>query len=180
MEQSFREQRERGQALAILWASFGAIYQRFGYGPASTHVSYEVDPREIAFASGNRDRAAGQVRVMPKDEAARSQFEDPGAALSLLGGTGAALSLCAAGATAIAATVSVRRQWAPLRSALLRLAPTAAAATTPTATTFAAAGTVRTERRRRWSDGARPMKKPSTRFLSLGSLRLKINWPTSE
>src|SRR5207249_175257 len=40
---------------------------------------------------------------------------------SLLGDTGAALSLCAAGATAIAATVSVRRQWAPLRSGLLRL-----------------------------------------------------------
>ena len=39
MEQSFREQRERGQALAILWASFGAIYQRFGYGPASTHAT---------------------------------------------------------------------------------------------------------------------------------------------
>jgi hypothetical protein len=36
---------------------------------------------------------------------------------------------------------------ASLRSEPLRLGPTAAAATTPTATTFAPAGTVRTERR---------------------------------
>jgi len=46
------------------------------------------------------------------------------AALSLLGDTGAALSLCAAGATAIAATVSVQRQWARLRSVLQRPGPT--------------------------------------------------------
>ena len=47
----------------------------------------------------------------------------------------------------IAATVSVRRRSGPLRSEPLRPGPTAAAATTPTATTFAPAGTVRTERR---------------------------------
>src|SRR5437773_1006792 len=77
--------------------------------------------------------------------AALSQFEDLGAA---------ALSQCAAqaiGVTAIAAgigaTVSVRRRSARLLSALLRQGLTAAAATTPTATTFAPAGTVRTEPR---------------------------------
>src|SRR6476620_7151931 len=81
--------------------------------------------------------------------AARSQFEDLGAA---------ALSQYVAGATAIgvgpvaataaiAATVSVRPPWAPLRSEPLRPEPTAAAATMPTATTFAPAGTVRTKRR---------------------------------
>jgi hypothetical protein len=78
--------------------------------------------------------------------AALSQFEDLGAA---------ALSQCAAQAigvgpiaatAAIAATVSVRPRWAPLRSEPLRPGPTAAAATTPTATTFAPAGIVRTER----------------------------------
>ncbi|WP_456631957.1 hypothetical protein [Bradyrhizobium sp. URHC0002] len=79
--------------------------------------------------------------------AARSPFEDPGAALWLLGDTGAALSLCAARVTAIADTVSVRRQWALLQSEPLRPGPIAAAATTPTATTFAAAATVLTERR---------------------------------
>ena len=69
--------------------------------------------------------------------AARSQFED----------TGPALSLCAAGATAMGATgpiaatgtVPVRRQWARLRSVPLRRGPTTAAAVamTPTATGFA-------------------------------------------
>src|SRR5882672_5511918 len=53
----------------------------------------------------------------------------------------------ATAAAPIAATVSVRPRWAPLRSEPLRPGPTAAAATTPTATTFAPAGTVRTERR---------------------------------
>src|SRR3954463_11375013 len=83
--------------------------------------------------------------------AARSQFEDPVAGLSPFGAdTAAALSLCAAGATAIAAMVSVRRQWARLRSAQLRLGRTtaaAAAATTHTATGSARTDTIRTERR---------------------------------
>jgi hypothetical protein len=81
--------------------------------------------------------------------AALSQFEDLGAA---------ALSQCAAQAigvgpigvgpiavTAIAATVSVRRRSEPLRPG-----PTAAAAMTPMATTFARAGTVRTNGATRW------------------------------
>src|SRR3954466_1902335 len=76
--------------------------------------------------------------------AALWQFEDLGAAT---------LSQCAAqaigvgpiAATAIAA--SVRRRSGPLLLEPLRPGPTAATATTPTATTFAAADTVRTERR---------------------------------
>src|SRR5262245_2025726 len=79
--------------------------------------------------------------------------------------TGAALSLCAAGelpmgaptvataiaGTAIAATVSVRQQWARRRSARLQrgLITAAAAATTPTATMFARGGTMHTGRRGR-------------------------------
>src|SRR4029079_15498754 len=88
--------------------------------------------------------AAAVCALEASTAAALSQFEDPGAALSLLAGIGVARSLCAPGATAIAATaiaamVSVRRQWARLQSAQLRRGPTtaAAAATTPTATGFA-------------------------------------------
>lgn len=40
MADAFPVMRERGQAVAILWASMGAIYQRFGYGLASTGVGY--------------------------------------------------------------------------------------------------------------------------------------------
>ena len=50
--QSFREQRERGQSMAILWASFGGIYQRFGYGLASNAVLYEFDPRWAGLHAG--------------------------------------------------------------------------------------------------------------------------------
>jgi hypothetical protein len=83
--------------------------------------------------------AAAECALEASTAAALSQFEDPGAALSLLVDIGVARSLCAAGATAIAATVSVRRQWARLQSAQLRRGPTTAAAvaTTPTATGFA-------------------------------------------
>ena len=104
------------------------------------------------------------VTFVPDDADARGRgggyrvAEATAAALSQFEGLGAALSQCVAGATAIgveepiaataiAATVSVRPRWAPLRSEPLRPGPTAAAATTPTATTFAPVGTVRTERR---------------------------------
>jgi hypothetical protein len=89
-------------------------------------------------------RSPDAAAVCALEAAALSLFADPGAALSLLVDIGVARSLCAAGATAIAATaiadtVSVRRQWARLQSAQLRREPTtaAAAATTPTATGFA-------------------------------------------
>jgi predicted acetyltransferase len=72
MTKALAEQRERGQALAILWASMGAIYQRYGYGLASTNVTYEVDPRQILFAHG--DRAEGSVRLYSQQEA-RPIFE---------------------------------------------------------------------------------------------------------
>ena len=67
MQQGFLEQREREQSLAILWASAGAIYQRFGYGLATTAVFYEFDPRYAAFESGGGAR--GSVRLAARDEA---------------------------------------------------------------------------------------------------------------
>ena len=59
--------RDRGQSCAILWASMGAIYQRFGYGLASTYVSYRFDPR---FAQlGSDVPVAGSVSLETQDEA---------------------------------------------------------------------------------------------------------------
>ena len=43
--QGLSDARERGESCSMLWASFGAIYQRFGYGLASAHVNYQWDPR---------------------------------------------------------------------------------------------------------------------------------------
>jgi predicted acetyltransferase len=72
MTRSFGEQRERGQSLAILWASLGAIYQRYGYGLASTHASYRIDPRDIRF--NDPVGPDGQVQLMDGGEA-RPQLE---------------------------------------------------------------------------------------------------------
>lgn len=58
---------EREVPLAILWASMGAIYQRFGYGLTTTSVAYEIPPRFIQFQFG--ERPAGGVRLLEKDEA---------------------------------------------------------------------------------------------------------------
>ncbi|MDA0350978.1 MAG: GNAT family N-acetyltransferase [Chloroflexi bacterium] len=53
--------RDRGQSCAILWASYGAIYQRFGYGLASTHTTYTWDPRYGALSGPPVD---GQTDVV--------------------------------------------------------------------------------------------------------------------
>jgi predicted acetyltransferase len=67
MAKILADARDNGQAIAILWASMGAIYQRYGYGLASQLVTYDVDPREIVFAAG--EAASGRVRLMPREEA---------------------------------------------------------------------------------------------------------------
>ena len=66
MTQALGTMRDRGQNLAILWASMGAIYQRFGYGLASAQVNYSFDPRYVAF---ERDiETSGHVELVPKDD----------------------------------------------------------------------------------------------------------------
>lgn len=56
-----------GQPVAALWASMGALYQRYGYGLASNFNSYEIDPRQMAF----REELPidGYVRRMDADTA---------------------------------------------------------------------------------------------------------------
>jgi predicted acetyltransferase len=60
---------ENGVAMAILGASEGGIYGRFGYGPATTQRSMEIDRRLIAFHPGTPD--PGGVRQVEADEARR-------------------------------------------------------------------------------------------------------------
>jgi predicted acetyltransferase len=59
--------RDNGVPLSILWASMGAIYQRLGYGLASYHVRYELDPRDIGFQFGAP--AAGCTRRLETAQA---------------------------------------------------------------------------------------------------------------
>lgn len=72
MTKALSDQRDQGQAIAILWASMGAIYQRYGFGLASSNVTYEIDPRRIEFASGAP--ASGSVRLYSQEDA-RPIFE---------------------------------------------------------------------------------------------------------
>ena len=58
---------ENAQPVAILWASMGAIYQRFGYGLASTQVEYSFDPRLAGVQFG--EPAEGYTRRLEKDAA---------------------------------------------------------------------------------------------------------------
>ena len=58
---AFADMRERGQAVAALWASQAAIYQRYGYAMASVLRHYQVDVADIAFFDG--DEGSGRVEL---------------------------------------------------------------------------------------------------------------------
>ena len=67
MTEGFAVMRDRHQAYAILWASMGAIYQRFGYGLASTQVHYSFDPRFVALQ--NAVSSPGTIELLSKQDA---------------------------------------------------------------------------------------------------------------
>jgi predicted acetyltransferase len=66
MTRTLIQEHNKGVPVAILWASMGAIYQRFGYGLASTHVRYSFDPRFADFQLSNQVR--GSTRLYEKSE----------------------------------------------------------------------------------------------------------------
>jgi predicted acetyltransferase len=59
--------RERGEPIAILWASEGAIYQRFGYGLATIQGQFDIEPTYVKFL--RPAEPLGQVRMLERDEA---------------------------------------------------------------------------------------------------------------
>jgi len=59
---------ERGEPLAILWASESPIYGRFGYGIAAPETS--IDAERSAFALRDDPGPRGSVRLVTADEAA--------------------------------------------------------------------------------------------------------------
>jgi predicted acetyltransferase len=67
MRRLIEDARDRGEALACLWASEGSIYQRFGYGMATLAGGAEIDPRRATFVRPLPSR--GTIRLVEKDEA---------------------------------------------------------------------------------------------------------------
>ena len=61
--------RERGEPLAILWASEAAIYGRFGYGIAAPET--RIDAERARFGFRDDPGPAGTVRLVDREEALR-------------------------------------------------------------------------------------------------------------
>jgi predicted acetyltransferase len=59
--------RARGEPLAILWASEGAIYQRFGYGLATLNGTFEIERGDVTFVRSGPPE--GTVRLVDRDAA---------------------------------------------------------------------------------------------------------------
>lgn len=67
MTRTLHRAKADGQPVAALWASMGAIYQRFGYGLASNFNSYRIDPRDVIFRESKS--ASGHVRRLDAETA---------------------------------------------------------------------------------------------------------------
>ncbi len=67
MRRQIRDYRARGLLLAILTASEGAIYSRFGYGLASSFHSVALNTRQAALRAGAP--GGGQIRLLDVDDA---------------------------------------------------------------------------------------------------------------
>jgi predicted acetyltransferase len=67
MHQQFADARAAGEPVAVLWASEGRIYQRFGYGLAASRLSMSIDRNEVrltvpAAADGVREGSPADLR----------------------------------------------------------------------------------------------------------------------
>jgi predicted acetyltransferase len=68
MRQQLETMHRRREPLAGLWASEGAIYQRFGYGMATLGARFQVDRGRTAFRE--QREAVGSLRLLDADAAA--------------------------------------------------------------------------------------------------------------
>lgn len=59
MKQQFADMRAAGEAVAVLWASEGRIYQRFGYGLAVRRLALKAQNRELRLTT---EAPAGRLR----------------------------------------------------------------------------------------------------------------------
>jgi predicted acetyltransferase len=66
METQMNDARERGEHIAVLWASEESIYQRFGYGYASAQGRIDIERARATFLDDPGPR--GKVRMIQADE----------------------------------------------------------------------------------------------------------------
>ena len=69
MARQLADTRAAGEQVAILWASEGSIYQRFGYGLATLAATIDLERERTAFRSA--ESPIGSVRLIERDEAER-------------------------------------------------------------------------------------------------------------
>jgi predicted acetyltransferase len=67
MRRQLDDVRANGEPLAILYASEGGIYGRFGYGLGSFRCSIDVERERTAFVSGYR--STGRTRLLDREDA---------------------------------------------------------------------------------------------------------------
>ncbi len=67
MRHQLDDVRERGEPVAVLWASESAIYQRFGYGPGTLNGSFEIDRGRTAWLRPGEP--GGRMRLVDEAEA---------------------------------------------------------------------------------------------------------------
>jgi predicted acetyltransferase len=70
MRTQLDEAHERGEAVAVLYASEGGIYGRYGYGLATFGLSFEIETARAAFVRGYAP--AGAVRLVEHDDAVKA------------------------------------------------------------------------------------------------------------
>lgn len=67
MTRTYQRLRDEGRAVAILEASFAAIYQRFGWSVVYTSLMHDFDPRHLRFVDDVP--VPGRVRVVMREQA---------------------------------------------------------------------------------------------------------------
>ncbi len=67
MDHQLDDVADRGECMALLTASEGSIYRRFGYGPASYGASWTIDTAEVAVHE--RPDTGGRLRQVTRTEA---------------------------------------------------------------------------------------------------------------
>lgn len=73
MQQQLRDVRDWGEPVAILWASEGSIYGRYGYGLAVPEITIELERDRAAFKTPLAPR--GRTRLLPRQDAASIMAE---------------------------------------------------------------------------------------------------------